>query len=302
MDPASRKEDLRRPGDTTAGTSPRRHGDVTLQTRGAGILGRTMSLRIGLVTDIHYGPDVDVRVGSAAAALLGRFTERMRTQFHPQVIVDLGDRINDTSGEADRCGLAAVRELLEAAGVPLLHAWGNHDLVNVPTPEARAILGKKADYESLDVGGHRLVVLNTQDPTVDRIGGALSDAQLDWLEDELATGSGPVIVFSHHPLDEQDPSRHWYFVDHPQHAHAANRQRARRILAASGRVRAVLNGHMHLNTVEVIDGIPYITVMSLVDAAMTRGPSGCFAEITITDGGTIAVDVVGQWPAAMTFR
>jgi len=261
-----------------------------------------MTLRIGVVTDIHYGPDVDVRVGSAAADLLGRFTERMRSRFHPEVIVDLGDRINDTGEAADRRGLGTVRRLLEAAEVPVLYALGNHDLANVPASEACAILGKKADYEAFDVGGHRLIVLNSQDPTIERIGGALSDSQLDWLEDELAAGSGPVIVFSHHPLDEQDPARHWYFIDHPQHAHAANRERARRILAASGRVKAVFNGHMHLNTVEVIDGIPYITVMSLVDAGITQIPAGCFAEVTLSGRGEVEISVGGRWPAAMAFR
>ena len=51
-----------------------------------------MPLRIGLITDIHHGPDVDVRLGSAAPELLEKFTRRMRNDFHPDLIVDLGDR------------------------------------------------------------------------------------------------------------------------------------------------------------------------------------------------------------------
>ena len=109
-------------------------------------------------------------------------------------------------------------------------------------------------------------------------------------------------MFTHHPLDEQDPARHWYFRDHPQHAHARNRERARRILAASGRVKAVFNGHMHLNTVEVIEGIPYITVMSLVDKAMTSEPAGCFAEIRATDAGALEITVRGRQSMAVSFR
>jgi len=261
-----------------------------------------MSLRIGLVTDIHHGPDIDVRMGSAAPRLLAQFTERMRQQFHPDLVVDLGDRINDTDLLADRRRLAEVRGFLEAASVPILYAWGNHDLINVPAAEARAILGKQADYESLDAGGYHLVILNTQDPTVEQIGGTLSDAQLDWLERDLGRGSNPVIVFCHHPLDEQDPSRHWYFGRHPAHARARNRERARRILAASGRVKAVFNGHMHLNTAEVIDGIPYITVMSLVDSGITRGPSGCFAEISATASGAVEIKIGGELSMALAFR
>jgi len=261
-----------------------------------------MTLRIGLVTDIHHGPDVDVRTGSAARSLLAAFTACMRERFHPDLIVDLGDRINDVDPEADRARLREVRDMLEAAGRPVVYAWGNHDLAHVPPDDARAILGKKADHESLDANGYHLVVLNSQDPTVEGIGGTLSSDQLDWLERDLRATARPVVVFCHHPLDEQDPGRHWYFADHPGHALAGNRERARRILAASGRVRAVFNGHMHLNTVEVIDGIPYITVMSLVDSKMTSGPSGCFAEITLTDAGAVEIRVRGRLPLAVAFR
>ena len=261
-----------------------------------------MALRIGLVTDIHHGPDIDVRTGSAARQLLGRFTARMREQFHPDLVLDLGDRINDVDVAADRAGLRAVREMLEAAGRPVVYAWGNHDLINVPPAEARAIMGKRGDHESLDAHGYHLVVLNSQDPTIEHIGGTLSPAQLDWLEEDLRRTTRPTVVFCHHPLDEQDPARHRYFADHPDHALARNRERARRIIAASGRVRAVFNGHMHLNTVEVIDGIPYVTVMSLVDSALTNGPSGCFAEIVLADGGALEVKIRGQLSMAVAFR
>ena len=261
-----------------------------------------MALRIGLVTDIHHGPDVDVRIGHAALDLLEKFTRRMREEFHPDLIVDMGDRINDTDGAADRTRLAEVRAALETAGVPVLYAWGNHDLTNVPAAEARAIMGKASDHESVDVGGYHLIVLNSQDPTVERIGGTLSDAQLDWLERDLAAATRPTVVFCHHPLDEQDPSRHWWFKDHPEHAWARNRERARAILAASGRVKAVFNGHMHLNTVEVLDGLPFVTLMSLVDSAMTRGPSGCWAEVVLGDTGTVEVKIRGQLPLGVAFK
>ncbi len=261
-----------------------------------------MALRIGLVTDIHHGPDVDVRTGSAARQLLTKFTARMREQFHPDLIVDLGDRINDVDAETDRAGLREVREMLETAGTPIVYAWGNHDLINVPPADARAILGKKADHESFDANGYHVVVLNSQDPTVECIGGTLSSTQLDWLEEDLRQSSRPAIVLCHHPLDEQDPGRHWYFADHPDHALARNREQARRIIAASGRVRAVFNGHMHLNTVEVISGVPYITVMSLVDSKITNGPSGCFAEIVLTDAREVEVKIRGQLSMALAFR
>jgi hypothetical protein len=64
----------------------------------------------------------------------------------------------------------------------------------------------------------------------------------------------------------------------------------------------VFNGHMHLNTVEVIGGVPYITLMSLVDAGITRGPSGCWGEITLGEGGSVEVKIRGQLSIAVSFR
>jgi 3',5'-cyclic AMP phosphodiesterase CpdA len=261
-----------------------------------------MALRIGLVTDIHHGPDADVRVGSAAPELLAGFARRMRDEFRPDLIVDMGDRINDTDLAADKARLAEVRRMLETVGVPVLYCWGNHDLIHVPPSEGRAILGKQGDYETRDAGGFHLVILNSQDPTVERIGGALSDRQLDWLERDLSAGTSPTLVFCHHPLDEQDPNRHWYFSRHHDHARCRNRERARAILSASGRVKAVFNGHMHLNTAEVIAGVPYLTLMSLVDAGITNGPSGCYAEVIASESGGVEMKVQGQLSMAMAFR
>lgn len=261
-----------------------------------------MALRIGLVTDIHHGPDMDTRIGSASLRLLDLFVEEMAGRFRPDLVVDLGDRINDVDPGADAERLREVRSRLEAVGVPVLFAYGNHDLVNVPAAEARAILGKRGDHESLDVGPFHLVVLNSQDPTFEGVGGTLSDPQLDWLEDDLARTGRPVVVFSHHPLDEQESRSHWYFAHHPTHALAVNRERARRLFRRSGRVRAVFNGHMHWNHVDVIDGIPYVTVMSLVDASVTDGPAGCYAEIALDEAGPIEVKVRGNLPMGFAWR
>src|SRR5438046_10726885 len=97
-----------------------------------------MPLRIGLITDIHHGPDVDVRLGSAAPELLEKFTRRMRNDFHPDLIVDLGDRINDTDLDADKRRLGDVRRMLEAAGVPIPYDWGKHDPPNASPPDGAA--------------------------------------------------------------------------------------------------------------------------------------------------------------------
>lgn len=258
-----------------------------------------MALRIGLITDIHCGPDMDTRLGSRAISLLRRFEEEMARRFRPELIVDLGDRINDVDPRSDRERIVEVRKRLEAVGVPVLSLYGNHDLINVGPAEQRGLLGKQGDFESRDFQGFHLILLNSQDPTFEGVGGTLSEDQLQWLEADLAAGTGPVVVFCHHPLDEQDSRPHWYFKTHPDHALAVNRERARTLFARSGRVRAVFSGHMHWNHTEVIDGIPYITVHSLVDCSLTAGrAAGGFSELLLEEGARVEVTVRGGLPMA----
>ena len=260
-----------------------------------------MSLRIGLVTDIHSGPDMDTRLGSTAFPLLDRFVEEMARRFKPDLVVDLGDRINDVEAREDTERIRKVRSRLESIGVPALFLYGNHDLINVGPAEQQRLLGKRGDYESLDFRGVHLILLNSQDPTFGGVGGTLSDVQLEWLEADLRNGEGPVVVFCHHPLNEQDVTPHWYFRDHPDFALAVNRERARTLLTRSRRVKAVFHGHMHWNHTAVIDGIPYITVESLVCCGMTNGqPAGAFTEVIVEETGRVQVEVRGALPMTFT--
>ena len=54
-------------------------------------------MKIGVVADVHYGPDADTQLGRNAALLLDTFCEAMGT-FRPDLIVDLGDRVVSIAG------------------------------------------------------------------------------------------------------------------------------------------------------------------------------------------------------------
>ncbi len=58
-------------------------------------------MKIGLVADIHYGPDADTQLGTQAPRMLESFREAMEA-FRPDMIVDLGDRVNRVTREEDR--------------------------------------------------------------------------------------------------------------------------------------------------------------------------------------------------------
>jgi hypothetical protein len=58
---------------------------------------------------------------------------------------------------------------------------------------------------------------------------------------------------------------------------------------------------MHWNHTAVIDGIPYITVESLVCCGMTNGqPAGAFTEVIVEETGRVQVEVRGALPMTFT--
>jgi len=252
-------------------------------------------IKLGIVGDIHCGPDTTSILGSCAPVLLETFIAAMR-EFQPDCIVDLGDRINDVAHGQDRQRSTWVRQQLLAAGVPVFHVLGNHDVINLTKDELGSVLGKRGSYESLDIDGARLIVLDSQDPSFEHTGGAIGPEQRRWLEKALGEAPHPALVFCHHPLDEQSLDGHWYFADHPAHAFVQERGPVRTLLERSGSVCAVFSGHLHWTRATALNGIPYVTLGSLVDGGFTNGrPCGAFATVTV-QGKSIEVRVAGLLP------
>jgi len=256
-------------------------------------------VRIGVVADIHCGPDSDTQMGSRAPALLGDFVDAMRA-YRPECIVDLGDRINSVARSQDLVRARYVRLRLRECGIPVYHVLGNTDVAHVPARESLATLEAAAPYGSADHRGWRLLFLNSVDPAAEGVGGTIGRQQLAWLEAALLEGNLPCLVFCHHPLDEQSLGGHRYFAARPELAGVQNRADVRAVLQRSGRVRAVFTGHMHWSRATRIEAIPYITLGSLVDRSYTEEPSGAFAFVTASPGA-IDVRIGGHAPAHFTF-
>jgi 3',5'-cyclic-AMP phosphodiesterase len=252
-------------------------------------------IKLGIVGDIHCGPDTQEILGSRAPVMLETFGEAMR-RFQPRAIVDLGDRINDVAAGQDRQRSTWVRRQLLGTGGPVLHVHGNHDVVNLTKAELDDTLEKHGPYECVDLDGVRIILLDSQDPTFDRTGGEIGPEQQEWLRAAVTQSPHPVLVFCHHPLDEQSVDGHWYFSAHPAHALAHNRAAVRQILEQSGRVRAVFSGHLHWTRMTEVNGIPYLTLGSLVSAGFTNGrPCGTFASVGVQETA-IDVQVAGLLP------
>jgi hypothetical protein len=103
----------------------------------------------------------------------------------------------------------------------------------------------------------------------------------------------------HHSGSEQELDDSRWFAGRPHAALVHERRELRRILEGSGKVRAVFNGHVHRNHLDVIAGIPYVTIQSLIenlDEDAPGRPAATHAVVRL-ESERIVVRVKGNDPA-----
>ena len=262
-----------------------------------------MPLTIGLISDLHFGPEArfegKLRKLTAQAAHLTRgFVREMNEHVRPDFVVNLGDDIEDAGHDADAANYAACMEILHELACPVVHVAGNHDIIHLKVAELLGFWKRSGKlYYSLEHGAFHLVVMHTVERAGIDVG--LDAEQLRWLQQDLATGTSPVLVFMHHPASEQEIEDSRWFAKAPHVALVKNRAEFRQILERSGRVRAVFNGHTHRNHFDVIRGIPYVTLQSLIENLDDDAPgraAGAFGVVRVSDT-RLVVRVRGEDPA-----
>lgn len=267
-----------------------------------------MSLTLALVTDLHFGPKALFagklrKMSHLAPSLTEGVVDELRERVRPDLLVNLGDDIEDESLELDRERYEACQTRLRAAGCPLVNVAGNHDTVHLTHDDLNRAWGRQGHlHYTYDLGGYRFIVLHT----VERkdVDVALDADQLAWLREELARSPSPVVLLMHHSASEQvlDDSR--WFSAAPHLALVRNRADLRQIVRESGKVLAVFNGHLHRNHVDVIGGVPYITIQSLIENVDDDAPgraAGAYALASF-DERRLVVRVRGLDPARYQFE
>jgi 3',5'-cyclic AMP phosphodiesterase CpdA len=259
------------------------------------------SLTLGIITDLHLGPPASFggklrKLTHRAAELTRAFAHRMRDEVRPDLVVNLGDVLEDESPAADRARYAECMAILAEANAPRLDVAGNHDVIHLTPTELRRFWGIDEGavlYRSLDVGGVHLVTLYTHE-TKD-VDVTIDEAQLSWLERDLATTALPTVVLMHHSASDQLLLENRWFAKAPHVALVKQRKRLRAIFEASGRVVLVVNGHVHWNHLDVIGSIPYVTLQSLIENLDDDAPGRAAAAHAVVRIGPrrISVDVAG---------
>lgn len=261
-----------------------------------------MTFRLAVVTDLHFGVRARFRgklrkVSDAAPSLADKFVARMSDHVHPDLVLALGDLIEEESHDADRLRYGTCANLLRKVDAPLHFAAGNHDLVHQTKDELRRTWKYDGElFYSFDIAGHHVCVLHTIEHTLVDV--RLPDDQLRWLQRDLAATKLPSIVAMHHSAADQNLTGNRWFEFAPHLALVHERQQLRRVIAESGKVAIVVNGHVHWNHVDVHDGIPYVTVQSLtenVNDDEPARPASAWGIFTLNDNG-VCVECEGEQP------
>jgi Icc protein len=258
------------------------------------------SLRLALIADIHHGHMTQTKAGSCALPLLEQFV-RAVNEMEPDVVVDLGDRVNDLDHETDLQRLREVAERFRAVRPPRVHLLGNHDQVNLSVEDSETALGVRHRSSTIDIGGWHLVFwAPVSRPSA---GGVyrIDEADLAWLDADLETTNHPSIIVTHVPFDDGSMVGNYYFEDSPAGAAGyINAGEARALVRRTSKTVLVVAGHVHWNAVNVIDGIPYVTIQSLTERFTTYPhPAAAWATLEVTPD-TLDLRVVGRDRVALS--
>lgn len=166
----------------------------------------------------------------------------------PQALVFTGD----LADRAEPAAYARLRSVVEPAaariGAEVVWCMGNHD---ERAPFARALFGSDDDGPQdrvHDVAGLRVVALDSSVPGYHH--GDLTDAQLAWLADVLATPAphGTLLALHHPPIPVPMLRAAELIELHDQHRLAA--------VVEGTDVRGILGGHFHFTSWSSFAGVP----------------------------------------------
>jgi len=218
----------------------------------------TVNLTVALVGDVHHGSDSEYVRGNVALLLLEKILEEIAAR-KPALLVDLGDRVNDSEPDTALAELAEVAACFRQLNVPKYYLLGNNDIN--PQGEQEAMLGGSLGNRSLELAGWQFIFLDTFDGSVE---GELTPETLAWLERTLASTDLPAVVFSHQPLDGQPlPGNLFFGGDYAYQARPRGHEAARLVLERSGKVRLGLSGHAHWNHVVTVGKINYVSLAAV---------------------------------------
>ncbi len=230
-----------------------------------------MSFTFAVISDLHYGAPGSIaqRRGELAAILLRRAVERFNRFVQPQLVVLLGDLINDHEVSHAMDDLRELRAICDRLDCPYLAIPGNHD----PAPDLFYTVMPRPE-PVFDIGPARFVSFtdaeepgwharrNEQD--LARLRGARSDGF-----------AGPLVTLQHVPVMPRGREMRYSYTNLDE-VLAAN---------AEGGVNVCLGGHVHQASPLVREGGTH----HLAFEALCEAPHP-YTLVTLEDDGQVTIE------------
>ena len=197
-------------------------------------------IKLGMIADLHQDVMHD------GPARLKAFLAAMKEES-PDALVQLGDFAYPTKKNDP------VTKAFEKAHPRTLNVLGNHEIDGGHTFDAVAkIWGMKGRYYTENINGLDLIVLDCNEKPKNHKGGYpahIGEQQLEWLEKQLKTLKGPILVISHQPLAGTSG------ID--------NAGEVQKLLnSAADKVLLAVNGHTHIDHLDRVGKISFLHVNS----------------------------------------
>ena len=263
--------------------------------------GPRKALKFAVITDLHHGlaPDAMSRVNA--------FIQAVNARSDLSFVIQGGDFCYSDAGAQE------LLDAYKAIKLPTIHVLGNHDMDKVTKPTAVERIGMESPYRTHDYGDYRIVVLDLNhfkkngDLVSYANGNYFTDnathnwadaSQLSWLEKTLLTSKKPVVLISHQPLGFAEPGQSLP----PEQKEILDIVDRCGRLNPRGAVALSMFGHLHVDRLEHVSGVPYLCVNS-ASYFWSSGmwayskPLFAFMELT-TDGRLVVEGVAGEFVKA----
>ena len=235
--------------------------------------GEKPMIRFGMISDIHYADrePAGTRFYRQSLAKVGEAIDQMNRE-KLDFVIELGDFKDQDAvpNEANTLKyLTDIESVFQKFNGPTYHVLGNHDTDGISKQqflervENTGIPNTKSYYSFNQKGIHFVVLdgdFTKEEKAYDHGNFSWDDAfiskeELDWLKDDLKANKLQVIVFIHQMLEESKSVNHA----------VRNAPQVRQILEQSKNVICVLQGHIHEERYNLINGIHYYSVNAVVE-------------------------------------
>jgi predicted phosphodiesterase len=248
-------------------------------------------MKIAIISDIHF-----------AGAPAGQFDVRpvvedfveWANRVDCDLLLDLGDRIDDIDHTADLENATALARIFELFKGPRIHLLGNHDVVNLTGEDHRQLFGRLPGHQPIDLGELRLLAWEPSVRLDRQHGFPPAGQELDWLATTLESDDRPAIIVSHIPVSGAAMTGNYYFENNPDLATYPDHVEIRHAVEQTGRAALWLSGHVHWNSSSNVAGIRHLTVQSASETYTTMPDPACTYALLEIQQSTARLEVFGR--------